>query len=91
MILINFNYKDMLIGWIMRVRWALLSKKSVNVSLMKMQKIEIYGYTIVNDFTIRDWQFRGPPHTMTMGKSWVLIVPLDHVLSPQTKLLTLII
>ena len=30
----------------------------------------IYGYTIVNDFTIRDWQFRGPPHTMTMGKSW---------------------
>ena len=30
----------------------------------------IYGYTVVNDFTIRDWQFRGPPHTMTMGKSW---------------------
>ena len=28
------------------------------------------GYTVVNDFTIRDWQFRGPPHTMTMGKSW---------------------
>ena len=30
----------------------------------------IYGYTVVNDFSIRDWQFRGPPHTMTMGKSW---------------------
>ena len=30
----------------------------------------IYGYTAVNDFSIRDWQFRGPPHTMTMGKSW---------------------
>jgi 2-keto-4-pentenoate hydratase/2-oxohepta-3-ene-1,7-dioic acid hydratase in catechol pathway len=30
----------------------------------------IYGYTVVNDFTVRDWQFRGPPHTMTMGKSW---------------------
>ena len=30
----------------------------------------IYGYTVVNDFTIRDWQYRGPPHTMTMGKSW---------------------
>ena len=30
----------------------------------------IYGYTVVNDFSIRDWHFRGPPHTMTMGKSW---------------------
>tara|TARA_B100000963_G_scaffold182783_1_gene158914 strand:+ start:91 stop:999 length:909 start_codon:yes stop_codon:yes gene_type:complete len=30
----------------------------------------IYGFTIVNDFSIRDWQFRGPPHTLTMGKSW---------------------
>ena len=30
----------------------------------------IYGYTIVNDATIRDWQMRGPPMTMTMGKSW---------------------
>ena len=30
----------------------------------------IYGYTIVNDVTIRDWQMRGPPMTMTMGKSW---------------------
>ena len=30
----------------------------------------IYGYTVVNDFSLRDWQFRGPPHTMTMGKSW---------------------
>ena len=30
----------------------------------------IYGYAVVNDFSIRDWQFRGPPHTMTMGKSW---------------------
>ena len=30
----------------------------------------IYGFTIVNDFSVRDWQFRGPPHTLTMGKSW---------------------
>ena len=30
----------------------------------------IYGYTVVNDATIRDWQMRGPPMTMTMGKSW---------------------
>jgi len=30
----------------------------------------IYGYTVVNDVTIRDWQMRGPPMTMTMGKSW---------------------
>ena len=30
----------------------------------------IYAYTVVYDFSIRDSQFRGPPHTMTMGKSW---------------------
>ena len=30
----------------------------------------IYGYTIVNDVSIRDWQMRGPPITMTLGKSW---------------------
>ena len=30
----------------------------------------IYGFTVVNDVTIRDWQMRGPPMTMTMGKSW---------------------
>jgi 2-keto-4-pentenoate hydratase/2-oxohepta-3-ene-1,7-dioic acid hydratase in catechol pathway len=28
----------------------------------------IAGYTIVNDVSVRDWQFRSP--TMTMGKSW---------------------
>ena len=31
---------------------------------------ELGFITVVNDFSIRDWQFRGPPHTMTMGKSW---------------------
>ena len=36
----------------------------------KEAKSCIYGYTIVNDISIRDWQFRGPPHTLTMGKSW---------------------
>ena len=50
----------------------------------------IYGYTIVNDFTIRDWQFRGPPHTMTMGKSWdthcpfgPCIVTTDEIIDPH--------
>ena len=50
----------------------------------------IYGYTIVNDFTIRDWQFRGPPHTMTMGKSWdthcpfgPYIVTADEIKDPH--------
>ena len=42
---------------------------SVSVILDPPNKA-IYGYTVVNDFTVRDWQFRGPPHTMTMGKSW---------------------
>lgn len=50
----------------------------------------IFGYTIVNDFTIRDWQFRGPPHTMTMGKSWdthcpfgPCIVTADEIQDPH--------
>ena len=50
----------------------------------------IYGFTIVNDVTVRDWQFRGPPHTMTMGKSWdthcpfgPYIVTADEVGNPH--------
>ena len=54
----------------------------------------IYGYTVVNDFSIRDWQFRGPPHTMTMGKSWdthcpfgPYIVTSDEVDDPHNLVL----
>ena len=48
----------------------------------------IAGYTIVNDVTVRDWQFKAP--TMTIGKSfdthgptgpWV--VTADEILDPQ--------
>ncbi len=56
----------------------------------------IYGYTVVNDATIRDWQMRGPPMTMTMGKSWdthcpfgPYLVTSDEVSNPhQLKLET---
>ena len=56
----------------------------------------IYGYTVVNDATIRDWQMRGPPMTMTMGKSWdthcpfgPYLVTSDEVGNPhQLKLQT---
>ena len=51
----------------------------------------IYGFTIVNDFSVRDWQFRGPPHTLTMGKSWdthcpfgPYLVTSDEVGDPHT-------
>ena len=54
----------------------------------------IYGYTVVNDFSVRDWQFRGPPHTMTMGKSWdthcpfgPYIVTSDEVDDPHNLVL----
>ena len=54
----------------------------------------IYGYTVVNDFSIRDWQFRGPPHTMTMGKSWdthcpfgPYIVTSDEIDDPHNLIL----
>ena len=47
----------------------IIGKECRHVSY-KNAKNCIYGYTVVNDFSIRDWQFRGPPHTMTMGKSW---------------------
>ena len=46
----------------------------------------IYGYTIVNDFTIRDWQFRGPPHTMTMGKSWDTHCPFGPVIVTKDEI-----
>ena len=47
----------------------IIGKKCRHVSYENAKNC-IYGYTVVNDFSIRDWQFRGPPHTMTMGKSW---------------------
>jgi 2-keto-4-pentenoate hydratase/2-oxohepta-3-ene-1,7-dioic acid hydratase in catechol pathway len=34
----------------------------------------VAGYTIVNDVSVRDWQFRVP--TMTMGKSWDTHCPI---------------
>ena len=46
-----------------------IGKRCRHVSYDDAKKC-IYGYTILNDVTVRDWQFRGPPHTMTMGKSW---------------------
>ena len=46
-----------------------IGKKCRHVPYDKAEKV-IYGYTVVNDVTVRDWQFRGPPMTMTMGKSW---------------------
>ena len=46
-----------------------IGKKCRHVPYDKASSV-IYGYTIVNDVTIRDWQMRGPPMTMTMGKSW---------------------
>lgn len=47
----------------------IIGKKCRHVPYDKAQNV-IYGYTVVNDVTIRDWQMHGPPITMTMGKSW---------------------
>ena len=38
----------------------------------------IAGYTIANDVSVRDWQFRSP--TTTMGKSWDTHCPLGPYL-----------
>ena len=46
-----------------------IGKKCRHVPYDKASDV-IYGYTVVNDVSIRDWQMRGPPITMTMGKSW---------------------
>ena len=46
-----------------------IGKQCRHVPYDKASRV-IYGYTVVNDATIRDWQMRGPPMTMTMGKSW---------------------
>lgn len=47
----------------------IIGKQCRNVSYKEAKKC-IYGFTIINDYSVRDWQHRGPPHTMTMGKSW---------------------
>ncbi|MEO0369688.1 MAG: fumarylacetoacetate hydrolase family protein [Pseudomonadota bacterium] len=44
----------------------------------------IAGYTILNDFTIRDWQRATP--TMTMGKSWDSHCPMGPVLVTKDEL-----
>lgn len=44
----------------------------------------IAGYTIVNDFTIRDWQLAAP--TMTMGKSWDTHCPMGPYLFTKDEL-----
>ena len=36
----------------------------------------IYGLTIGNDVSVRDWQIRGNPPSFTMGKSWDSHCPL---------------
>ena len=36
----------------------------------------IFGYTIGNDVSVRDWQVRGTPPSFTMGKSWDSHCPL---------------
>ena len=42
----------------------------------------IAGYTIANDVSVRDWQFRSP--TTTMGKSWDTHCPLGpYVVTPD--------
>lgn len=54
----------------------------------------IAGYTILNDVTIRDWQFAAP--TMTMGKSWDSHCPMgpalftpDEIANPENLGVTL--
>lgn len=44
----------------------------------------IAGYTILNDFTIRDWQRATP--TMTMGKSWDTHCPMGPVMITKDEL-----
>jgi 2-keto-4-pentenoate hydratase/2-oxohepta-3-ene-1,7-dioic acid hydratase in catechol pathway len=44
----------------------------------------IAGYTIINDVTVRDWQFRVP--TMTMGKSFDTHCPMGPWIVTQDEL-----
>ena len=66
-----------------------IGKKCRHVPYDKASDV-IYGYTVVNDVSIRDWQMRGPPITMTMGKSWdthcpfgPYLVTSDEVVDPH--------
>ena len=67
----------------------IIGKKCRHVPYDKASDV-IYGYTVVNDVSIRDWQMRGPPITMTMGKSWdthcpfgPYLVTSDEVVDPH--------
>ncbi len=44
----------------------------------------IAGYTILNDLTLRDWQFRAP--TVLMGKSWDTHCPMGPVIVTPDEL-----
>ncbi|MCG8441907.1 MAG: fumarylacetoacetate hydrolase family protein [Caulobacterales bacterium] len=44
----------------------------------------VAGYTICNDFTIREWQRMGP--TMTMGKSWDTHCPMGPALVTKDEI-----
>lgn len=45
----------------------------------------IFGLTVVNDVSVRDWQTRGTPPSFTMGKSWDSHCPIGPgiVVDPQ--------
>ncbi len=64
-----------------------IGKKCKNVSVENAHDV-IAGFTIVNDVTVRDWQFRTP--TWTIGKSFDThgpmgpwIVTVDEILNPH--------
>ena len=64
-----------------------IGKKCKNVSVENAHDV-IAGFTIVNDVTVRDWQFRTP--TWTIGKSFDThgpigpwIVTADEILNPH--------
>jgi 2-keto-4-pentenoate hydratase/2-oxohepta-3-ene-1,7-dioic acid hydratase in catechol pathway len=64
-----------------------IGKKCKNVSVENAHDV-IAGFTIVNDVTVRDWQFRTP--TWTIGKSFDThgpmgpwIVTTDEILNPH--------
>lgn len=64
-----------------------IGKKCKNVSVEKAHEV-IAGFTIANDVTVRDWQFRTP--TWTIGKSFdthgplgPFLVTADEIINPH--------
>lgn len=62
---------------------VVIGRRCRRVSVQQASQV-IAGYTILNDLSVRDWQFRAP--TALMGKSWDTHCPMGPVIVTPDEL-----